>query len=93
MNPILPPLVLFYIIYTAAVAYFVISPALAVRSYKLLVINAAFLGLTAYGTYDLVTLGLTPGWTPLVTVVDIIWGMVLTTAVSSIVYAIAIRWK
>ncbi|KND50851.1 MAG: hypothetical protein AB202_00395 [Parcubacteria bacterium C7867-007] len=93
MTPNIPPLVLFYLIYTTAITYFVLRPALAARSFKLLLINGALLGLTAYGTYDLVTLGLTPGWTTLLTIVDIIWGIVLTTGVSAIVYSIATRFK
>ena len=85
-HPVVPAILAFYVLYSFAIAYFVLAPALAVRSYKLLAMNATLLGLTAYGTYDLVNLGITPGWPVLVTVVDMIWGMAVTLIVSSAVY-------
>jgi uncharacterized membrane protein len=60
----------------------VLSSVLA--RYRLLL--GAFLGLVGYGMYDLVNLGVITGYPLSVTIVDIIWGTVVTGAVTSIGY-------
>lgn len=87
-HPIVWPLVLFYVIYSFAIAYFAVLPALRTHSFKLALWNGALLGLTAYGTYDLVSYGITPGYTLAVTLVDIFWGVAVTKVVAAIAYGL-----
>jgi uncharacterized membrane protein len=87
-HPVVPALVAFYLIYSLAIAYFAVLPALRTNSFKLALWNGAFLGLVAYGTYDLVNLGITTGYPLEVAIVDIIWGVVVTKVVAAIAYVI-----
>ncbi|MDB5237467.1 MAG: Protein of unknown function rane [Parcubacteria group bacterium] len=87
-HPIVWPLVAFYVMYSFAIAYFAVLPALRAHSLRLALMNGALLGLTAYGTYDLVNYGIVPGYSLAVTVVDIIWGIVVTKVVAAIAYGI-----
>lgn len=75
----LPPIVLFYPIYAAAVLYFVVIPALKGGSSLLTVLlSGMLLGLAAYAAYDLTNQGTLRDWPLVVTVVDMAWGTILT---------------
>lgn len=52
---------------------------------------AVLLGLITYATYDLTNLATISNWPLIVTLVDLAWGMVLSTIVSLASYFIA-RW-
>lgn len=77
-KPIIPAAVLFYLIYAAGVAYLVTLPALTAGGLGAAVTRGAVLGLIAYGTYDLTSLAIMKGWPLNLTVVDMIWGAVIT---------------
>jgi len=83
------PAVLFYIIYMAGLAFFVIEPALVKHSLMYAVLAGAFFGLVAYATYDLTGLAVIRNWSVLLTVVDMAWGMFLTASVSGLTYLVA----
>ncbi len=76
------PAVVFYMLYTAGVLYFAVVPAVTDGTWTGAAVPAAILGLLCYGTYDLSNLATLKGWPVIVTVVDILWGMTITTAVS-----------
>jgi uncharacterized membrane protein len=80
---------LFYLLYAAALIFFVIHPALASRSLVRVILTGLFFGLVAFGTYDLTNMATIPNWTVLMTVVDMAWGAFAGAAVSGIVYLIA----
>jgi uncharacterized membrane protein len=82
---------LFYFLFIAGLVFFVLYPAIEKRSLNYLIIAAIFYGLLTYSTYDLTNLATLKDWPLLVTVVDIIWGMVLSVSVSLTTYLIAIR--
>jgi len=79
---------LFYALYIWGVIYFVLDPGLHVGDIGFIVKHGALLGLVMYATYDLTNLSTLKDWSRKLTVVDMIWGVLLTTAVSSIGYAI-----
>jgi uncharacterized membrane protein len=87
-HPVVPALVLFYLLYSLAIVYFAVLPALRAHSFKLALWNGAFLGLVGYGMYDLVNLGVIAGYPLSVTIVDIIWGVVVTMVVAAIGYTL-----
>ena len=48
------------------------------------VISGAVFGLVAYATYDLTNLAVMKGFTLKIALIDMVWGMVLTSAVSGL---------
>ena len=75
------PALLFYLLYVAAVVVFVVMPALG-RAIGM----GAFFGLAAYATYDLTSMALIRDFPLIVVLVDLAWGVVLTTIASSAGY-------
>jgi uncharacterized membrane protein len=62
----------------------VIWPAFQTQSVTQALLRGALLGLIAYGTYDLTNLAVMKGFTNKIAIIDMIWGTVLTAAVSAI---------
>jgi uncharacterized membrane protein len=60
-------------------------------SLQMTLIRAALFGLITYATYDLTNLATIKDWPIIVTVVDMIWGTVLSLLVSLASFFIA-RW-
>jgi len=83
--------IIFYLIFIAGLVVFVISPAYEKHSWVHAILFGAFFGLITYATYDLTNLATMKDWPVLVTIVDLVWGMVLSASVSVVTYFIAIR--
>jgi uncharacterized membrane protein len=81
--------IIFYLLFIAGLIVFVISPAVEKHSWVHALLFGAFFGLITYATYDLTNLATLKDWPLLVTVVDLIWGSVLASAISVITYFIA----
>jgi len=76
---------LFYPLYVFGILFFVVSPALKNNlSLTQVFITGAVLGLVAYGTYDLTNQATLKNWPAMVTVVDLIWGALITGTVSAL---------
>jgi len=73
---------IFYFLFIAGILVFVVLPGLEDNSLKSTLLHAALFGLVTYATYDLTNLATVKDWPLAVTIVDLIWGMVLSTAVS-----------
>jgi len=82
---------IFYLLFIAGLVTFVITPAVEKHSWVHAVLFGAFFGLITYATYDLTNLATLKDWPVLVTVIDLIWGMVLSASVSVVTYLIAVR--
>jgi uncharacterized membrane protein len=80
---------LFYALYIAGIIVFAIAPAVEKRSMMRAITLGAFFGLVAYATFDLTSLALIRDFTVRVTVIDLIWGAVLTGTVAAAGYAVA----
>jgi uncharacterized membrane protein len=83
------PALLFYLLYIAGILFFAVLPALDKGSLGRAVLSGALLGLLAYATYDLTNLATLRDWPLLVTIIDLVWGMVLTGCVSAAGYLLA----
>jgi uncharacterized membrane protein len=81
--------ILFYFLFIAALVIFVITPAVEKHSWIHALVYGAFFGLVTYATYDLTNLATLKDWPVLVTIVDLIWGMVLSSSISVITYLIS----
>jgi uncharacterized membrane protein len=84
------PAVVFYLLYVAAIVALAVLPALD-GGWNRLLANAALLGLTAYGTYDLTNQATLKGWPLSVTLADMAWGVVATTAAACAGYVALLR--
>lgn len=89
------PAAIFYVLYLVGMLFFVFYPALEKDSLMYALIAGAFLGLLCYATYDLTNLATIKGWPVLVTIIDLIWGTVVTTATSGITVFVAqhFNWR
>lgn len=90
-QPKLAPAALFYLIYTVGLVVFAIMPALREGDWRYAASLGALLGLVAYATYDLSNLATLRGWPLPLTLIDIAWGTVLSSAAASIGFAVANR--
>jgi len=80
----LPAAGLFYLLFVGTLVYFVIEPAVSGGEMQNVVLRGALFGLVTYATYDLTNLATLRDWPVVVTVVDLIWGTVLTAATSAL---------
>lgn len=74
--------IIFYLIFIAGILVFVVVPGIRENDLTTTLLKAAFFGLITYATYDLTNLATVKNWPLLITVVDLVWGMVLTSVVS-----------
>ncbi|MCA9369425.1 MAG: DUF2177 family protein [Nanoarchaeota archaeon] len=82
----------FYLIYIFSLVILVIAPAVQKESLQTALLMGALFGFCAYATYDLTNLATLKDWPLLVTVVDLIWGTVLTGSVAGISYLVLTKW-
>ncbi|MFA5770357.1 MAG: DUF2177 family protein [Patescibacteria group bacterium] len=92
-SPNLFAVFIFYLIFIAGLIVFVITPALDKKMWAQALLMGAFFGLVTYATYDLTNLATVKDWPLIITIVDLIWGMVLSASVSVITYFIALKFK
>lgn len=83
----------FYLIFIVGLVVFVIQPAISSKSIKDLVIKAVLFGLVTYATYDLTNLATIKNWPILITIIDLIWGMTVSTLVAVATFKISEKLK
>ncbi|MFN3475744.1 MAG: DUF2177 family protein [Blastomonas sp.] len=74
----LAPAVVFYMLYILGIQIFAVAPALAEGRWQSALVNGALLGFFCYMTYDLTNQATLAVWSTKITVLDILWGTVLT---------------
>lgn len=84
------PAAVFYLGYTAGLVYLAVRPGEPDISLLNVALTGALVGLMAYGTYDMTNLATVRDWPVLMSVVDMIWGAVLSGAVA-LTAAIVVR--
>jgi uncharacterized membrane protein len=85
------PALVFYLLYIAGLLVFAVLPGLGAGALTRTLALGAFFGLVAYATFDLTCMALMRDFPLVVVVVDLAWGMVLTTAVSAAGFGLG-RW-
>ena len=83
--------IIFYLLFILGILVFVVVPGLKDNSLRTTMLYAALFGLITYATYDLTNLATVKNWPLIVTVVDLIWGTVLSVAVSFVSF-MAGKW-
>jgi len=91
-NPNLIAALIFYFIFIAGLIIFVISPALNNKMWTQALFAGIFFGLVTYATYDLTNLATVKDWPLIVTIVDLMWGMFVSAAVSVVTYFVALKF-
>ena len=76
------PAVAFYLFYILGMMIFAVGPALHSGKWQTALLWGALLGFFCYMTYDLTNYATLKVWSTKVTVLDIIWGTVLTGSAS-----------
>ena len=79
----LGPAVVFYLIYILGMMIFAVGPALQSGKWQTALIKGALFGFFCYMTYDLTNYATLKVWSLKVTVLDVIWGTVLTGSASA----------
>lgn len=77
---------IFYLLFVAGLVIFVVVPAIRSGSFSGVLLKGALFGLITYATYDLTNLATIRDWPLVVTVVDMLWGILLSALVGSIGY-------
>ncbi|HSJ52183.1 MAG TPA: DUF2177 family protein [Anaerolineae bacterium] len=90
-SPNWPAAIVFYLLFVLGILVFVVLPGLEANSLRTTLLRAALFGLITYATYDLTNLATVRDWPLLVTVVDMLWGTVLSVVVGFAGY-MAGRW-
>ena len=78
--------IIFYLLFIVGVVFFVIHPAIEKNSIQYAILAGLLFGLITYATYDLTNLATMKNWPLNITIIDLIWGSVLSSLVSTITY-------
>jgi uncharacterized membrane protein len=85
------PAIVFYLLFIVGILVFVVLPGVKENSLQKTILRALLYGLITYATYDLTNLATINQWPLTVTLVDLAWGMVLSTIVSITGFYVA-KW-
>ena len=83
--------IIFYLIYIAGILIFAVLPGVAKDSLRHAAVWGALFGFFTYATYDLTNLALLKDWPIIIVFVDILWGVVLCSAVATLSFFVA-KW-
>ena len=80
--------IIFYLIFIAGILLFAVLPALERNSLGRAVLLGGLFGFFTYATYDLTNLATIKNWPLVVVIVDILWGIVLCSAVAAASFSV-----
>jgi uncharacterized membrane protein len=87
-----PVAIAFYLLFLVGLLIFAIAPAVIAKSMMHAVIYGALFGFFTYATYDLTNWATVRDWPALISIIDMIWGTVLASAVSVATYTVAVTY-
>ena len=82
-SPRLVPAVLFYAGYVVGIIVFAINPGIEAQQWQRTALLGALLGLMAYGAYDMTNLATLKDWPLHLSLIDMAWGTVVTSAAAT----------
>lgn len=83
---------IFYILFTFGILVFVVMPGLEKSIGYQVILYGALFGLVTYSAYDFSNLATLKNWPLAVTLIDLLWGTLLTSLVSALTYLLAIKF-
>ncbi len=83
--------IIFYLLFIVGLVVFAIAPGLQAASLGKALLLGALFGLLTYATYDLTNLATIKDWPLIVTVVDLVWGVILSSSVTWVAFQVG-RW-
>ena len=87
-----PAVIIFYLMYIAGIIIFAVHPAIVSGSLSPAILYGALFGFFCYATYDFTNYATLKDWPLKMVVVDIIWGIFLTTSVATASAWVALRF-
>lgn len=69
---------LFYLVFIVGLQFFVVRPALVSGQWLAALLPGLLFGFVTYATYDLTNLATIRDWPVLITVIDLVWGSVVS---------------
>ena len=72
------PAIAFYLLYILGIMIFAVGPALKNGKWQTAIISGALFGFFCYMTYDMTSYAVLKHWSLKVTILDMIWGTILT---------------
>lgn len=83
-SPLPVPAITFYLAYTAGLVFLAVRPFDANVSLTSVAFYGALVGFLAYGTYDMTNLATLKDWPVVMSLVDMVWGTILSACVATI---------
>jgi uncharacterized membrane protein len=83
--------IIFYLLFMLGILVFVVLPGVKEDNLQTTILRAALFGLITYATYDLTNLATINHWPLIITIIDLVWGMVLSSVVSTAGFFLA-KW-
>ena len=77
---------IFYLVYVAGVFWFATRAGIKSESSLLAILSGAFLGLLAFGTYEITNYVILKDWKIELVLIDTLWGVVITGSMAYIGY-------
>ncbi len=75
---------IFYLIFIIGLLYFVVYPN-KTDSYSHIILSSAMYGLMTYATFDLTNQAILKKWSYIISLIDIIWGIIIATVTTLII--------
>jgi len=91
-NPNWVAAIIFYMLFVVGIVVFVINPAVAEASILSVIWRGALFGLITYATYDLTNLATMAHWPVMITMIDLLWGMFVSSSVATLSYLVIQKW-
>ena len=74
----------FYLAYTAGLVFLAVRPDQPALALSNVALYGAIVGFLAYGTYDMTNLATLRNWPAMLSVIDMLWGTVLSASVATV---------
>lgn len=84
--------IIFYVLYVLGIVVFVLEPALSSGQWWHAAVRGVLFGTVTYATYDLTNLATLKKWSVKVTLIDIVWGALVTGASVTFAFIILKGW-
>ena len=79
---------IFYFVYVAGVFWFATRAGIKSESFLVAILSGAFLGLLAFGTYEITNFVILKDWRIELVIIDTLWGIVITGSMAYVGYKV-----